>query len=497
MGLQQDSEIPTPATTAVGSELALEDKREDSSDPYLVVFAEPHDTDNPIQWPERRKWVVTNILSATGFNRILVSTIMAPALPVIAADLHMTPAESNLSLSIYLLATAFGPLVIGPLSEMYGRQVVLHVSNIWFLAWNLACGFANTKEVLIASRLFAGFGASAIYSLGGGVLGDVWPKEQRGKSLGAYLAIPLVAVAVGPILGAVITARASWRWMFWSTSIFQGLAIAVCLFTFQETYAAVILKRRAARLRRETGNKQYMTLVERLDHEQPLTTILSRVLGRPIRLLLFHPVVQITTVISALNYGLLYVVLVSFADIFTSQYHQSLEVSGLHYIACALGEILGSQLGGELMDVLCRRMTRRHGEHEPEHRLPLVFPFAVIGPLGLILYGWSAQEHVHWIVVDIGAFIFTFGTQIAGMVLQGYVIDAYSDYTSSALSAAQFLKSLTAFLFPLFAPSLYDSLGYGVGNTTIAAIGLVVGVISPYLLLRYGVRLRAKTPAAE
>ncbi|TRX89231.1 hypothetical protein FHL15_009929 [Xylaria flabelliformis] len=496
MGLQQNSEIQTPATTTVGSESAFEEKSE-RPDPYLVVFDEPYDKDNPIQWPQRRKWVVTNILSATGFNRILVSTIMAPALPVIAAELHMTPAESNLSLSIYLLATAFGPLIIGPLSELYGRQVVLHASNVWFLAWNLACGFAMTKELLIASRLFAGFGASAIYSLGGGVLGDVWPKEQRGKSLGAYLAIPLVAVAVGPILGGVITARTSWRWMFWSTSIFQGVAIAVCLFTFHETYAVVILKRRAARLRRETGNKQYMTLVERLDHEQPLTTVLSRMLGRPFRLLIFHPVIQLTTAISALNYGLLYVVLVSFAEVFTSQYHQSLEVSGLHYIACALGEIVGSQLGGKLMDVLYRHMTKRHGQHEPEHRLPLLFPAAIIGPLGLILYGWAAQKHVHYIVVDIGAFIFTFGTQVAGMSIQAYVIDAYSDYTSSALSAAQFLKSLTAFLFPLFAPSLYKSLGYGVGNTLLAVIGLTVGIGSPFLLLKYGARLRSKTPACD
>jgi multidrug resistance protein len=199
---------------------------------------------------------VTTILSATGFNRIVVSTIMAPALPAMAAELAMSPTQAALSLSIYLLATAFGPLVMGPLSEMYGRQVVLHASNVWFVAFNLLCGFATSKEVLIAARLFTGLGASAIYSLGGGVLGDVWSAEQRGKSLGTYLAIPLVAVAVGPIIGGVITARADWRWMFWATSVFQGVSIVVCCFTFHETSAEVILRRRAARLRRTTGDKQ-------------------------------------------------------------------------------------------------------------------------------------------------------------------------------------------------------------------------------------------------
>lgn len=166
------------------------------SDPYLVAFTIP-DPRNPKDWPTRTKWAVTDVLSATGFNRIMVSTIMAPALTTIAVELHMSHIESVMALSIYLLATAFGPLVIGPLSEVYGREKILHASNIWFLIWNVVCGFANTKEVLIAARFLAGFGASSIYALAGGVLGDVWRPEQRGKSMGVYMLIPLLGAAVG------------------------------------------------------------------------------------------------------------------------------------------------------------------------------------------------------------------------------------------------------------------------------------------------------------
>ena len=122
---------------------------------------------------------------------------MAPALTTIAIELHMSHIESVMALSIYLLATAFGPLIIGPLSEVYGREKILHASNIWFLVWNIICGFAKTKEVLIAARFLAGFGASSIYALAGGVLGDIWRSEQRGKSLGVYLLIPLLGAAVG------------------------------------------------------------------------------------------------------------------------------------------------------------------------------------------------------------------------------------------------------------------------------------------------------------
>lgn len=165
-------------------------------DPFLVTFSTPDPT-NPKDWPTREKWAVTDVLSATGFNRIMVSTIMAPALTTIAIELHMSHIESVMALSIYLFATAFGPLVIGPLSEVYGREKILHASNIWFLVWNIVCGFARTKEVLIAARFLAGFGASSIYALAGGVLGDVWRPEQRGKSLGVFLLIPLLGAAVG------------------------------------------------------------------------------------------------------------------------------------------------------------------------------------------------------------------------------------------------------------------------------------------------------------
>ncbi|KAI0490454.1 major facilitator superfamily domain-containing protein [Xylaria cf. heliscus] len=464
------------------------------TDPFLVAFEEPYDADNPKDWPNGRKWAVTDVLSATGFNRILVSTIMAPALTTIAKELHMSETESALSLSIYILATAFGPLFIGPLSEIYGRKVILHTSNIWFLIWNIACSFANTKELLIASRFLAGFGASAIYALGGGVLGDIWRPEERGRSLGVYLLIPLLGAAVGPILGGFIVEYTTWRWMFWSTSIFQAVMIVVAFDVFKETFGPLILKRRAARLRKETGNEQYYTQFERQTRDQSLLRVASQALSRPLRLLAFHPLIQITAIVSAFSYGTLYIVLSSFANLWSSYYHQRLSISGLHYIACALGELVGSQVGGRIMDALYRRMKSRSsdGEHIPEFRMPMTVPGAIIGPIGLFIYGWTAQYKVHWIAVDIGIFINMFGSQLGGMALSAYVIDAYPEHTSSALAASQFLRSLTAFLFPLFAPSLYSALGYGWGNSTIAFVSLALALPSPFLIWRYGARLREK-----
>ncbi|KAF2012829.1 MFS general substrate transporter [Aaosphaeria arxii CBS 175.79] len=462
-------------------------------DPFLVEFDQQFDADNPKDWPTGRKWAVTDVLSATAFNRIMVSTIMAPALSTIGHELHMSPTESAMSLSIFLLATAFGPLFIGPLSEIYGRQPVLHGSNVWFLVWNIACGFANSKHLLIGARFLAGFGASSIYALAGGVMADLWRPEQRGRSLAMYILIPILGAAVGPIIGGFMAGRTTWRWMFWSTSIFQAVMTVVSMTVFRETYAPTILKRRAKALREQTKNDAYYTSYERAEEKDSKMLVLRRALTRPLWLLAFDPIAQATSIISGVGYGTLYVFLSSFSELWIKQYHMSVEKSGLHYIACALGEVAGSQIGGPLIDYLYKRqLAKSQGDIQPESRVLLMIPCALLTPIGILIYGWTAQYKVSWIAVDVGMFLTMFTIQLGSLPMQAYIMDIYQNYTSSALSATQFLRSLTAFLFPLFAPSLYSRLGYGWGNTLIAILGLLVNLCAPWVLWAYGARFRAK-----
>lgn len=89
----------------------------------LVQFNVP-DAHNPKDWKPSRKWVVTCVLSITGFNRIMVSTMMAPALPLLMQQFHMSSAEANMALSVYLLAAAFGPLV-NPASPHEGKLLLM------------------------------------------------------------------------------------------------------------------------------------------------------------------------------------------------------------------------------------------------------------------------------------------------------------------------------------------------------------------------------------
>lgn len=88
--------------------------------------------------------------------------MVAPALSTIATDLKIqNEVELEMTLSIFVLAYAIGPLFLGPLSEMFGRVIVLQVANLFYLVWNIACGVARTRGQLIAFRFLSGLGGSA------------------------------------------------------------------------------------------------------------------------------------------------------------------------------------------------------------------------------------------------------------------------------------------------------------------------------------------------
>ncbi len=245
-----------------------------------------------------------------------------------------------------------------------------------------------------------------------------------------------------------MAARTTWRWMFWSTSIFQAVMIVISIPAFWETYAPVVLRRRAEKLRAETGDNRYHTAAERVHGPRTARQIVLRSLSRPLRLLATHPAIQCTSLVSGFDYGVLYIVLSTFSDMWTKQYGMPLELSGLHYLALAFGDILGSQIGGPLMDILYRKLAARgDGRTAPEYHLPIMIPATIVGCIGLFIYGWAANFNVHWIVVDIGVIIGFAGYQTAGMPISGYIIDAYPEHASSATAASQFVRSLTAFAF--------------------------------------------------
>ena len=297
-------------------------------------------------------------------------------------------------------------------------------------------------------------------------------------------------------MGGFITERTSWRWTFWVISIADGFVLVLGFWFLRETYAPTILAKKAKKQREATGNQSLHTKWE--TPGRTFSKVLKQALVRPFILLGTQPIIQVLAIYLAYLYGVIYLILATFASLWTEQYHESIGIAGLNYISLGLGEIIGTQSTARLNDTIYRILKERNGKAvgRPEFRLPLLVPGAFLVPVGLVWYGWSAQRHLHWIMPNIGIAIFGVGMKIASQCTQTYAVDTYPLYAASAGAAGTFLRSLAGFGFPLFAPYMYDSLGYGWGNSLIALIAMLLGIPAPFLLWRYGPWLRAKSQYA-
>lgn len=426
--------------------------------------------------------------------------MVAPALVDIGRELDIPDTtEQALTLSIFVLAYALGPLGWGPLSELYGRIIVLQTSNVVYMLFNLGCGLAQTKGQMIAFRFLAGLGGSAPLAIGGGVLGDLFAPEQRGRAMSLYSLTPLLGPAVGPIAGAFITQGTTWRWIFYSTTILTAVIQAIGLFVLQETYAPVLLSRRKKQLIKQTGDTSLHT-----EYDQPdrtLGRIILSAFTRPFRLLGTQIIIQCLALYMMYLYGLLYLVLSTFPSLWEGVYGQSTGTAGLNYISLGLGFFLGAQICAPCQDRIYARLKRRYAipatlPGRPEFRVPMMAPGAVLVPAGLLIYGWTAEAHTHWIGPNIGAVLFSAGAIVGFQCIQSYLVDSYTRFAASAVGAAAVLRSLAGFGFPLFAPDLYAALGFGWGNTLLAFVGIAIGWPGPILLWKYGEALRRKSPFA-
>lgn len=130
---------------------------ESPSDPNIIDFDGPDDPDNPMNWHSSKKWGMVALISAITFLTPLASSQFAPGVPDVMREFHSTSELlAGFMVSIYVLGFAFGPLIIAPLSEMYGRLPLYHSCNFLFIIFTIAAAVAANMTQFIVFRFFMG-----------------------------------------------------------------------------------------------------------------------------------------------------------------------------------------------------------------------------------------------------------------------------------------------------------------------------------------------------
>ncbi len=162
--------------------------------------------------------------------------------------------------------------------------------------------------------------------------------------------------------------------------------------------SVVLLERKAARLRKDTGNQGL-----RSKHDTGLTAsaLFKRTIIRPLKMLFLSPIVMMMALFMAVVYGYLYLLFTTITEVFENDYGFSAGIVGLTYLGIGIGMFVGVGIFGVVSDKIVKSKSAK-GEMKPEHRLPPMIPGAMFIPIGLFLYGWTAEKHVFWFVPILG-----------------------------------------------------------------------------------------------
>jgi EmrB/QacA subfamily drug resistance transporter len=184
---------------------------------------------------ENRKWWTLAAVSFGLFMIMLDNTVVNVALPAIQQSLDLKISELEWVVAGYALT--FGALMLtgGKLADLFGRRLMFVVGLAIFTLSSLACGLAESANMLIAARVVQGVGAALMNPATLSIITVTFPPRQRGTAIGIWVGVSALALAIGPLVGGVITEHINWNWVFFINIPVGIVAIAAAFLFIDES----------------------------------------------------------------------------------------------------------------------------------------------------------------------------------------------------------------------------------------------------------------------
>ncbi len=306
--------------------------------------------------------------------------------------------------------------------------------------------------------------------------------------------------------GGFVGETLGWRWIEGLLAIFTGVISIVYFFTVPETYAPVILRRRAARLSALNGTV-YRSQIEVKQGRKSFARIMKISLSRPWVLLFMEPIVTVLSVYQAIIYATLYMCFAAFPIVYQEKKGWSAGVGGLAFLGVSVGMIATISYNIWTNKRYAKLSDQHHGFAPPESRLPLCMAGAVTAPIGLFWaseafctaatlltqrqFAWTNGPETHWLASIAAGVPFGFGLVVIFQGINNYLVDSYTIFAASVLAGTAVLRSVFAAAFPLFTSQMYHKLGIHWAASIPAFLGLAFAPF-PFLLYKYGPAIRKR-----
>lgn len=457
----------------------------------IKVDWDEDDPNNPHNWKFSYKCFITLQLGFLALAPSFGSSVISPANAVIARYLAVGEEVVVLNVSLYVLGFAVGPLIWAPISEVFGRKVSMLPAL--FCAGLFAIGAAVSKnpQTLFITRFFGGVFGSASVSNVSAALGDFWSREARGTAVSFYAIMVVGGPTLAPVVGAALTVKLSWRWTEYIEAIFTFAVVGFALVFFPEVYGPVLLKRKAQRMRKESGNQAYYHPQE--DIKLDFKSIVTKQLSRPLIMLTTEPMVTCIAFYASFVYAVLYMTLEVFPIVFEQVHHLNLILSSCSFLGLFIGVIAALTINLGNQPHYIRAVRASGGKPVPEARLPPMAIGAVIFTIGLFWFGWTGGYSKVNIAAPLVATTFI-GAGFNSIFQQciNFLVDTYGPYAASATAANTFLRSLLACGLPLAVRPMFAAMGVGPGMSVLGGVA-ALAIPVPFLFMKFGLSLREKS----
>lgn len=257
-----------------------------------------------------------------------------------------------------------------------------------------------------------------------------------------------------------------------------------------ETYAPVLLRRRAEKLSEITG-KVYESKLDIDQGKINLKESFKIALSRPWLLLFREPIVFLLSLYMAIVYGTLYMLFAAYPIVFQQVRGWNQGVGSLPFLGIMVG-MIGAVAYSIYDNKRYVKVEEEHGGFAPpEARLFPCLIATVTIPVGLFWFAWTNYLSIHWIVCIIAGAPFGFGMVLVFLSIMNYLIDAYTIFAASVLAANSVLRSIFGAVFPLFTTYMYEGLGIHWASSIPAFLALAC-VPFPFLFYKYGAAIRTR-----
>ncbi|KAG0698233.1 MFS general substrate transporter [Suillus ampliporus] len=478
---------------------------------FLVTFEE-NDIRDPMNFSYKTKWMTT--LVACAFTGIVAaaSATFSMGYQSMMQDLNCTQFQATVGLSMWSIGFGTVPLITSSFTEEFGRLNIYIVSSFGFMLTEMMIALSPNIQTVIIGRLLGGAFGSTGATLVGGSIADIWKPHERGQPMAFFTLVAVAGTGLGLVFAGIIEAdpRLGWRWIQWIHVMFTGAYFISVVLLMKETRATIVLTRLARKTRKETGDDRYQAKAE--IEKQSLVALIKISCTRPIYLLLTEPIVQSFSLWIGFTWGVVFALIEcrSVSAEFQAVYGFDIQNTGFMFSTLIFGSLIGY-----FANIYQEKLYQKHFPRKrQEARLYLPCVAAILLPIGMFIYAWTARPEVHWIAPAIGLTvcpaycifvtvarliflkIFMSGGFVIYMVVFLYLADCYGPYASSAIAGQSLCRNLSASAFPLFTTQMFARLTHKWGLTLFGCISAALVPI-PWVLFFYGSRIRSRSKVSR